>query len=140
MAKKTFEITHKTTITTFNLQSNYEWNLPHGYLDVQLWKKFNKVYDWDAILNSNKFSKYVNDCMKDGTIYADVICESYFGEFETEFDKVKKAYDKFAAQNKKVEKTLTQEYRVVLVGTEKQIHNTLELIDNSTCAESVDLL
>jgi hypothetical protein len=140
MAKKTFEITHKVSITSIDLREQFFWSLPHTYVDNKLWNKFVKVYDWDAILNSNKFSKHVNACMKDGTIYSDVICESYFDDNDSEFEKVKRAYDKFADQNKKVEKTLTQEYRVVLVGTEKEIHNTLELIDNSTCAESVDLL
>jgi hypothetical protein len=140
MAKKTFEHTIKVTINATDLQSNFYWSL-RDRIDDKLMKKFYKTVDWDTILNSTKFNKHVNDCLKaDATHYADEICDHYFDEYVDEYYKIKKAYDKFVVENKKKEKTLTQEYRVVLVGTETEIHDTLELLDNSTCAESVDLL
>jgi hypothetical protein len=138
MAKKTFEITHKLSITSFDLREQYGWNLPHGYVDHNLWKKFAKVYDWDAILNSTKFSKYVNDCMKNDTMYADVICESYFGDHDSEFEKVKKAYDKFAAENKKKEPLVTAEYKLVIHGTVKDVDSALSAIEDITVVTTLE--
>jgi hypothetical protein len=141
MAKKTFETTIKTTITSNILKSQLWLLLPCDDRHDILFKKFAKTYDWDAILNSTKFNKYVASMVTEGNSDPEYIVEQYFMDHdETEFYKINKLYLKFVDENKKQEPTLTVEYRVVLTGTQQEIKESFDLINNSTCAESIDIL
>lgn len=140
MTKKTFEVTIKTTITLTELQHNFFWSMSFDDRDEAAFKIFNKNYDWDALLNGTKFNRYVTKFMIEESTDPGFICEQFFIDNETVYNKIEKAYLKVVAENKKKCPIIESEYRVVLSGTKQQIKESFELINNSTCAVSIDEL
>jgi hypothetical protein len=138
MAKKTFETVVKVSITTNHIKKYLKESLYNeDDLDETFLKKFVKDYDWDSLLNSTKFNRHTLDHIKYSTDPDDVLY-SYFCTYNAEYNKIADQYDKLVAELYKPEPTLTVTYNVVLTGTQREIDESYEIINNSTCAESID--
>lgn len=129
MAKKTFETPIKVTISTADLQCQCYWQLSE-WRDEKLFKRFSKTWDWDAILNSTKFNKFVTRFILESEciVYADEICEQYFMCYEKVMMEIDKAYKKFVAENKKKEPTITSKYRLTLEGKKSDVEKTINTL------------
>ena len=131
MAKKTFEHTIKISINTTDLQHQFYWSL-RDRVDDKLMNKFYKTVDWDAILNSTKFNKAVKDCFEDGNTYTDEMCGYFFDVHEAEYNKIKRAYDKFVLEHEKKQPILTKEYKLTIYGTVSDMEKALKQVEEVT--------
>lgn len=131
MAKKTFEQVQKVTITAkdiFDMFVDTLWG--NIILSDSLMTKFFKSYDFDRILNSTAFNKFVTGCMKDGAWHVDDLCSRYLDEHDKEYDKILKAYEAFVAANVKPVPVVSKEFSFKIETKEDEIQDIIRFIRN----------
>ncbi len=129
MAKKTFETTIKLVISSADIADAFREGLDFFELDQKIFNKFKKSYDWDTILNSEKFNKHFSRCIKTFyTMTSFEVCSEFFDNYQAENKKVLNAYDKFLEEHKKIEPTITSKYCLTLEGKKTDIEKALNTI------------